>query len=143
MVEFAIETQGYSPHLQTWLDWILKEHDADGLRAQLADDVVFFSPVVFTPQKGVEITMAYLMAAGVALGGQDGRFRYVRVFDAGAKAVLEFETEIGGKYVNGVDLIEWNEAGKIVDFKVLVRPLQAVQAVHAEMGAILEKMKGG
>ena len=143
MVEFAVPTKGYNTHLQAWIDWIHEDHQPAGLMAQLADDVVFFSPVVFTPQKGRDITAAYLMAADVALGASDGRFKYTRIFDAGQKAVLEFETTIDGKYVNGVDMIEWNDAGRIVDFKVMVRPLQAVNAIHAEMGAMLEKMKQG
>ena len=143
MGKFEIATEGYSAPLQTWIDWILGGGDADGLMAQLADEVVFYSPVVFTPQRGKEITFAYLWAAGDALGGKSGKFKYVRVFDCGDRAVLEFETEIDGKYVNGVDMIQWNDQGKMVDFKVLIRPLQAVQSVHASMGAMLEKMKQG
>lgn len=138
---FAIDTTGYAPPLQAWIDWILKGHDAAGLRAQLDDEVIFSSPVVFTPQRGPDITFAYLMGASEALGGHSGAFKYVRVFDCGLRAVLEFETEIEGKYVNGVDLIEWNEAGRIIDFKVMIRPLQAVQAVHASMGAVLKRMQ--
>lgn len=143
MVEFAVPVKGYSAPLQSWIDWILEDHQPAGLMAQLADDVVFYSPVVFTPQKGREITTAYLVAADSVLGGSDGRFKYVRIYDAGNKAALEFETTIDGKYVNGVDMIEWNEQGKMIEFKVMVRPLQAVNAIHAEMGAMLEKMKQG
>ncbi|MEO1230264.1 MAG: nuclear transport factor 2 family protein [Myxococcota bacterium] len=139
--QFEVETKGYAPPLQAWIDWILSGHDAEGLHAQLDDNVTFMSPVVFTPQKGAYITFAYLMAASEALGGNAGVFKYVRIFDCGQRAVLEFETEINGKYVNGVDMIEWSDEGKIVDFKVMVRPLQAVQAVHASMGAVLQKMQ--
>ena len=136
-----IPLTGYQPHLQSWLDWITQDHDAEGLSAQLAEEVVFQSPVVHTPQKGKPITFAYLMAAGQTLGGDT--FRYVRAFDCGERAVLEFECEMDGILVNGVDMIEWNEDGQITDFKVMVRPLKAIQKVHAEMGAMLEKMKAG
>ena len=87
------------------------------------------------------VTMAYLTAAGETLGGDT--FRYVRVFDCGDKAVLEFECIMDGIQVNGVDMIEWNADGQIVDFKVMVRPLKAIQTVHAAMGAMLAKMKAG
>ena len=69
------------------------------------------------------------------------KFHYVGEFDCGDRAVLEFQTEIDGLSVNGIDMIRWNEAGQIVEFKVMVRPLKAINAVHAAMGAMLEKMK--
>lgn len=121
----------------------------EGLAAQLHDDVVFRSPVVHTPQEGKAITMAYLIAAGGTLGGEkkttetDSKFGYTRIFDCGDKAVLEFETEMDGIHVNGVDLIEWDTDGKITDFKVMIRPLKAVNKVHEAMGAMLAKMKAG
>ena len=141
MGKFEVATKGYSAPLQAWIDWILEDHGDEGLMAQLADDVVFNSPVVFTPQKGKAITFAYLSAAGKTIGGE--HFKYTRIFDCGDRAVLEFETEMDGKYVNGVDMIQWNDAGQIVEFKVMVRPLQAIQSVHAAMGAMLAKMKEG
>ena len=122
----------------------------------LADDVVFYSPVVFTPQEGRAVTKLYLMAAGSTFGGDEasgdvgasdgssrGGFRYTKKVISGNQAVLEFETSMGGKYVNGVDIISCNDEGKIVEFKVMLRPLQAVNAVHAAMGAMLKKMQGG
>lgn len=125
-----------------------------GLDALLAEDVVFYSPVVFTPQKGREITKAYLNAAyntfdgdksvvsGKSPGDAGGKgFRYTKQVLSGNSAVLEFETEMDGKYVNGVDIITCNEEGKIVEFKVMVRPLQAMNTVHAQMAAMLKKMK--
>jgi len=124
----------------------------------LADDVVFLSPVVFTPQKGKAVTKLYLGAAGATLGGddndkkssepsgdgnkQDG-FRYIKKIVSGNHATLEFETTMGGKYVNGVDIITCNDEGRITEFKVMIRPLQAVNAVHAAMGAMLKKMQAG
>jgi hypothetical protein len=122
-----------------------------GLDELLADDCVFYSPVVFTPQKGKEVTKLYLGAAASTFseGKSDGeslskesKFRYVKETFAGNHAILEFETELGGKYVNGVDILTCNDEGKIVEFKVMVRPLQAVNLLHEQMRAMLEKMKG-
>jgi len=120
-----------------------------GLDELLDDDVVFLSPIVFTPQEGKEVTKLYLGAAGNTLGGKkksdDGKpvakFRYTKEVLDGHHAVLEFESEIDGKYVNGIDMITCNDAGKITEFKVMIRPLQAVHAIHAQMKAMLEKMQ--
>ena len=137
--QHLVPMTGYEPNLQRWLDWMESDHSPEGLAGQLADDVVFRSPVVHTPQEGKQITLAYLTAAGQTLGGDT--FRYVRMFDCGDKAVLEFECVMDGIQVNGVDMIEWNDQGQISDFKVMVRPLKAIQTVHAAMGAMLAKMK--
>jgi len=110
-----------------------------GLDALLDDNVVFYSPVVYTPQRGKDITKLYLQAAGVALPGE-GSFRYTKQVLAGDTAVLEFETTVAGKYVNGVDIIRCNAEGRIVEFRVMIRPLQAVNAVHEQMKATLEAM---
>jgi hypothetical protein len=112
---------------------------AGGLDELLADDVVFWSPVVFTPQRGKEITTRYLEAAAASLGGDATgdpaqAFRYTKQVVAGDTAVLEFETTLHGKYVNGVDIIRCDDAARIVEFRVMMRPLQAIQAVHEEMG---------
>ena len=136
-----ISPTGYTPHLQRWMDWILGAHDPAGLAEQLHDDVIFRSPVVHTPQRGKAITMAYLSAAGGTLGNDS--FRYTRVFDCGDRAVLEFETVMEGIEINGVDMISWDATGRILDFKVMVRPLKAMQTVHAAMGRQLEAMKSG
>jgi ketosteroid isomerase-like protein len=123
----------------------------NGLDVLLDDDVVFFSPIVYTPQEGKAVTKMYLEAAGQTLpgdkpsaSGSDGsssRFRYTKQVLAGDTAVLEFETTVEGKYVNGVDIIRCNDAGRIVEFRVMIRPLQAVNLVHAQMKAMLEKMQ--
>jgi len=109
-----------------------------GLDELLADEVVFHSPVVFTPQRGREITTRYLEAAADALAGDAdgpaGAFRYTKQVVAGDTAVLEFETTVQGKYVNGVDIVRCDDAGRIVEFRVMLRPLQAISAVHEEMG---------
>ena len=123
-----------------------------GLDAVLHADVVFLSPIVFTPRKGIDITKAYLQAAGGTLGGEPsdsqeasdspggGGFRYTKEILHGHHAVLEFETSIDGKYVNGIDMITCDDDGMITEFKVMIRPLQAINLVHAQMKAMLEKM---
>jgi ketosteroid isomerase-like protein len=113
-----------------------------GLDELLADDVVFYSPIVFTPQRGKDVTSLYLQAAAQTLpGGADAPFRYTKQVLAGDTAVLEFETSLDGKYVNGVDIIRCDAAGKIVEFRVMLRPLQAVNAVHEAMGRMLAAMQ--
>ncbi len=123
-----------------------------GLDELLDDDVVFYSPIVYTPQQGKAITSLYLHAAGQTLPGDPavaattdektgGAFRYAKQVLAGDTAVLEFETTVGGKYVNGVDIIRCNDAGRIVEFRVMIRPLQAVNLVHRQMAAMLETMQ--
>lgn len=141
MAKHLIPETGHSPNLQRWFDWMARDHSADGLAPLLADEVVFRSPVVHTPQEGRFITMGYLLAAGETLGNES--FRYTRVFDCADRAVLEFETEMDGIAVNGVDMIEWNGDGQITEFKVMVRPLKAINTVHAAMGAVLARMKAG
>ena len=107
----------------------------EALAEILADDAVFHSPVVHTPQRGKPLVIAYLAAAGQVLGG-DG-FRYVREMADGDSVLLEFETDIDGVHVNGIDLIRFGEDGRIVDFKVMVRPLKAVNKVWEVMAAKL------
>ena len=111
--------------------------DVSALADLLADDVVFYSPVVFTPQRGREITRLYLLGAAQVLGG--GEFRYTKQVLAGRHAVLEFETTVDDKHVNGVDIITCNDAGQILEFRVMLRPLQAVNLVHQKMGELLAK----
>ena len=115
---------------------IARERDPDGLDDLLADDVVFHSPVVHTPQRGKPITAMYLAAAVIVLGQPS--FRYVREIVGASDAVLEFVVEIDGIEVNGVDLIRWNEQGRINDFKVMVRTLKAINLIHLKMAAVLQ-----
>ena len=133
----------------------LKGQLPGGLDELLHDDVVFYSPIVFTPQEGKAITKLYLEAAGQTLPGDrpkddgdggagsgsgSGGFRYTKQVLAGDTAVLEFETTVQGKYVNGVDIIRCDDDGKIVEFRVMIRPLQAVNLIHQQMAAMLERM---
>jgi len=127
-----------------------------GFDSLLHPDVVFYSPVVFTPQEGREITKLYLGAAGNTLpgdkpaaeaeggdeDGDDHSFKYIKTIASGYQAMLEFETTMEGKYVNGVDILTCDDDSMITEFKVMMRPLQAVNIVHEQMKAMLEKMGG-
>lgn len=112
---------------------------AAGLDELLSEDVVFHSPIVYTPQRGREMTSLYLHAAAQTLlgDGSEDVFRYTKQVLAGDVAVLEFETTVDGKYVNGVDIIRCDDAGLIVELRVMLRPLQAVNVVHERMRALL------
>lgn len=111
----------------------------DALDAMLHEDCVFLSPVVFTPQQGKAATMSYLLAAGGAFDNTD--FRYISKIETDNRAVMEFECTMDGKYVNGIDIIDYDDDGLITQFKVLVRPLQAVNAVWEQMGRQLDRAK--
>ncbi len=114
--------------------------------------MVFYSPIVFTPQRGKAVTTLYLEAAGQTFPGDRGRHAgsrrrhrpegsaTPRRWPTGDTAVLEFETTMDGKYVNGVDIIRCNAEGRIIEFRVMIRPLQAVELVHRRMAAMLERM---
>ncbi len=109
--------------------------DPQALRDMLAEDAVFHSPVVHSPQAGRDKVFAYLHAASHVLGGDD--FRYEREIVDGDQAMLEFATTLDGIHINGVDIIRWNDDGKISDFKVMVRPLKAINKVWEKMGEML------
>ena len=123
------------PTLTAWHE-LVRSHDPRGLDALLADDAVFHSPVVHTPQVGKAITKLYLGAAMQILANDS--FRYVREVVGARDAVLEFTVEIDGVVVNGVDMIRWNDEGRIVDFKVMIRPLKAINLIHQRMAAMLQ-----
>lgn len=120
--------------LEQWHQAV-KSGDSDLLNELLAENCVFHSPVVHTPQQGRDICKVYLTAAMHVLSGLE----YVREITNEHTAALEFETEIDGISINGVDLITWNDAGKIVDFKVMLRPLKAINLIHQKMGAKLQE----
>lgn len=124
-----------SDPIDTW-HRVLKERNLQALDALLAPDAIFHSPVVHTPQAGRAITKAYLAAALQVLGNDS--FRYVREVRQGQDAVLEFELELDGIHVNGVDMIRWNDQCQITDFKVMVRPLKAINLLHQKMAAMLQ-----
>jgi ketosteroid isomerase-like protein len=124
--------------IERWHAFVRGE-TTEGLEELLAEDVQFFSPIVFTPQRGKDITALYLLAASQTLG--KGGFRYTKELVSGDLAMLEFETTLDRKHVNGIDIIRIDEAGLIVEFRVMIRPLQAVNAVHAAMGAMLASLQ--
>jgi hypothetical protein len=136
-----------------------------GLDELLDDDVVFYSPIVFTPQRGKQVTALYLQAAAQTFAGDGGApaggvddadpagggdvesdaaaargFHYTKVVLGDDTAMLEFETTMRGKYVNGIDIIRCNDRDRIIEFRVMIRPLQAVNLVHEQMKAMLESM---
>ena len=115
---------------------LAERQDVQGLDALLGDEVVFHSPVVHTPQVGKAITKKYLAAAFQVLFNDS--FRYVRELRGDRDAVLEFLVDLDGITVNGVDLIKWNDAGKITEFKVMLRPLKAVNLIQQKMAAMLQ-----
>ena len=123
------------PVIQRWIA-IIDNGRTDELEALLSEDAVFYSPAVFTPQEGRAKTLAYLTAAVKLFGDSD--FRYVGQWFADRSAVLEFVADIDGIHVNGVDIIRWNDDEKIVEFKVLLRPLKALQLVMAAMAQLLQ-----
>ena len=124
-----------NPHpIATW-HHLVQTGDPSGLDRLLADDAVFISPIVHAPQHGKALASAYLSAAFKVFFNPS--FRYVREILGPTDAMLEFETEVDGVLVNGVDIIKWNDAGQIIEFKVMIRPLKAVNVIHERMGAML------
>ncbi len=121
--------------LHAWHE-VVRTRDVRALDALLAENAVFHSPVVHTPQVGKALTSQYLRAAMHVFFNET--FRYVREIADGQQAMLEFEVVMDGVHVNGIDVIHWNEQGLIDDFKVFIRPLKGIQAVHARMAAMLQ-----
>ena len=128
----------------------LKGEFPGGLDALLHEDCAFYSPIVFTPQQGKTLTKMYLQAAGGTFsegdkekspGQKESAFRYIKEVCSGNEVVLEFESEIQGKYINGVDIITFDDEGLVTEFKVMIRPLQAVNLMHSQMQAMLESMQ--
>ncbi len=123
------------PGVTAWHAYMATGGDAAALSALIAENAVFHSPVVHTPQAGKAKVMAYLLAAAKVLGNDS--FRYVREMSDGDNALLEFTAEIDGIHVNGIDLIRFDAEGKIADFKVMVRPVKAVNKLWEMMAAQL------
>jgi SnoaL-like domain len=117
--------------LDKWYDYT-KSHDRAALWDLLDPEAVFESPVVHTPQRGREITFKYLLGADKVLGGPG--FTYIGEWRSETGAVLEFENEIDGIRINGVDIITFGDDGRITHFKVMVRPLKAINLLHRLMG---------
>jgi hypothetical protein len=117
--------------LDKWYDYT-KSHDRAALWDMLDPEAVFESPVVHTPQRGRDITFKYLLGANKVLGGPG--FSYVGEWRSHTGAVLEFENVIEGIRINGVDIITFGSDGRITHFKVMVRPLKAINLLHRLMG---------
>ena len=127
---------GGSIGLAKWHSYMESGGDLAQLSEIVDDDAVFHSPVVHTPQVGKAKVMAYLGAAAQVLGS--GGFAYVRELVDGNHVLLEFTNTLDGIHVNGIDLIEFNDAGMIVDFKVMVRPMKAMNKLWELMAAQLQ-----
>jgi len=119
-----------------WHEYMKSGGDAALLSAQVADNAVFHSPVVHSPQEGKGKVMLYLLSAAKVLGNES--FTYVREIIEGNDALLEFTSEIDGIHINGIDLIRFDDEGKILDFKVMVRPVKAVNKLWELMAAQLQ-----
>ena len=124
-------------YLKKWHEGLISK-DPKLLDEILDESCVFTSPIVFKPIQGKEMSKLYLMGAGQTFDMD--RFEYVRELVDGLDSVLEFETYIGDISVNGVDIIRWNDEGKIIDFKVMIRPLQAIGALQKKMSEALGKL---
>lgn len=122
--------------LASWHE-IVAGRDPEALDEILAEDCVFYSPVVHSPQRGRELTRMYLVGAMHVLGDQ---FHYVKEVVSDSHAVLEFVCEVDNLEVNGVDIMSFDAEGRISEFKVMLRPLKAVNAVHAKMREMLEQL---
>ncbi|MCW2730841.1 MAG: hypothetical protein JWR13_1657 [Mycobacterium sp.] len=122
--------------IERWHQFIDGDHDRAVLEALLDDDAVFYSPAVFSPQKGRQKTTTYLVAAAKLFGGTD--FHYVQEWVGERSAVLEFAATIDGIYVNGIDMIAWNDDEKIVSFKVMMRPFKGLQVIMPKMAELLQ-----
>ena len=125
--------------LEAWYGLIANK-DVQALNDQVAEGAVFHSPVIHKPQQGKTVTVKYLAAANAVLN--NGSFRYVGEWTSPNSAVLEFSAEIDGISIDGADFITWNDDGKIVDFKVMIRPLKAIEKVMQKMGEQLARTEG-
>ena len=125
-----------STALARWRE-IAHSGNVAALDALLVDDVVFFSPVVFRPQRGKAITKSYLSAAIAVLGNET--FRFTEEWVGANSGVVEFTTTVDGVEINGADFIAWDEANRIVGFKVMARPLKGIDKLREKMAAELER----
>jgi hypothetical protein len=123
--------------LEQWHE-VVRSRNPALLTQILAEDATFHSPVLFRPQQGRDLVALYLTGAMHVIANPT--FRYVREVAADNNAVLEFETVIDDVHVNGVDIITWDDHGLITDFKVMLRPLRALNVVQERMAALLEQM---
>ena len=122
------------PVIQRWID-LIHDNRVDELDDLLADDAVFYSPALFSAQEGKAKTAMYLAAASKLFSDTD--FHYVEQWFGEQSAILEFAATIDGMYVNGIDMIVWNDDERIVSFKVMMRPFKGLQLVMGKMAQLL------
>ncbi|MBY0519097.1 MAG: nuclear transport factor 2 family protein [Sphingomonas sp.] len=127
----------HAPAIDRWHE-MMAARDASLLDTLIAEDCVFQSPAVHTPQRGKAITIKYLTAAQRVLGVPN--FRYIEEWIGPTSAVLEFELELDGIHVNGVDIIHWNADDLVTSFRVMIRPVKGLQAVMPAMAAVLDQL---
>jgi hypothetical protein len=118
---------------------LIENNAVSDISTLLADDVTLFSPVIHTPIKGKEMVSMYLTAAFHTF--LNGSFNYDREFLSNNAAVLEFSLKIQDIDINGIDMITWNEQGKITEFKVMIRPYKALNMINDQMTAMLDQLK--
>ena len=118
---------------------VVKNRDYNLLESILSDDIIFYSPVVYTPQKGKQLALQYLMAASEVFNSAS--FQYNKEIVGDSNASLEFSLTLDSTDINGIDLISWDNTGKINEFKVFIRPLQGVNMIHKLMKGMLESFK--
>ena len=122
------------PVIERWLG-MMESGDTGQLGQMLAEDAVFYSPAVFTPQRGRALTAAYLRAAEHMFSATN--FHYVEKWYGENSAVLHFAADLDGLSLEGIDMIHWNEDGQITSFRVMIRPFKALQGVIAKMAELL------
>ncbi len=124
--------------ISKWHD-VVKNRDYNLLTEILHNDVIFYSPVVYSPQRGKDITLKYLAAASEVFNSSN--FQYIKEINNQNFASLEFTLTIDDTEINGIDLISWDDTGLITEFKVFIRPLQGVNLIHKLMQQMLENFK--
>ncbi len=117
---------------------VVKHGDAKLLKSMLHKEAIFYSPILFKPQKGRKIVMVYLLSAAKMF--ENTNFHYVKEIVGEREAILEFNAEIDGIIIDGVDIITWNEDDLITEFKVMIRPSKAIEKVGEKMLANLKEM---
>jgi hypothetical protein len=132
--ETTAETIPAPPVIERWLR-VIETGETDQLDDMLTEDAVFYSPAVFAPQRGRALAVAYLRAAEHMFSGTD--FHYVEKWIGANSAVLHFAAEVDGLSLEGIDMIHWNDSGKITSVKVMIRPFKALQGVIAKMAELL------
>lgn len=134
MVLVSADVVAPPPVVERWLQ-VIEDGQTAQLDDMLAEDAVFYSPAVFTPQRGRATVLAYLHAAEQMFSATN--FHYVQKWYGENSAVLHFAADVDGLSLEGIDMIQWNDAGKITSIKVMIRPFKALQGVIVKMAELL------